>query len=228
MKLLQHRLFRLALVILPVMLALTHARAEQGVDTIYAGQSRVESVVEYPGVDYYWEIYNDVTGIDFATDPGNCPPSQAYFVGGVNTGPTVEIMWLVPGTYFFKCTATDSCTNNLKVGKMVVLESLAYATLSLVADTVCQGDTAVFTLEFTGGAGPWDVTITDGTNSWTYYDIQTSPFTFPFDGTPTIPGSYQYWVSSVTSGMGFVNNVPGDPVTLIVLPKAVTSPIMRY
>lgn len=210
------------------MLALVRANAQQGVDTIYAGQSQVQSVVEFPGISYYWEIYNDVTGINFATDPGNCPASQAYFVGGVNTGPSVEIMWLVPGIYFFKCTATDTCTDNLKVGKMVVLESLSYATLLLETDTVCQGDTAIFTLTFSGGAGPWDVTITDGTNNWTYYDIQTSPFTFPFDGTPTTPGTYQYWVSSVTSGMGFVNNSPGDAVTLIVLPKAVTSPIMRY
>lgn len=228
MKRLVHDIFRLLLVFIPVMLSLASARAQQGVDTVYAGQSTLHSVEEFEGVNYYWEIYNDITGIDFATDPGNCPPSEAYFVGGVNTGDSVEIMWLVPGTYFFKVTAADTCTNNLKVGMMIVLESVSYATF-LEPDSICPGDTAWLTIEITGGIGPWDVTFTDGTTVWpTIEDIQVSPYTFPLIPTPTDPGVYQYWIISVTSGTGMTNYEPSEPVTLVVRPKPVTSPITRY
>jgi hypothetical protein len=226
-KRLLHMILRLLLVIIPVLLALGQARAEQGVDTLYAGQTSALSVVETDGVDYYWELYNDVAGINFATDPGNCPPAEAYFVGGVNTGDSVEVMWMVPGTYFFKVTATDSCTNNLKVGKMVVLASYSYGVF-LDPEPVCPGDTALITIEISGAAGPWDVTFTDGTTIWTMEDITVSPYTFQLIPTPMVSGSYQYWIISVTSGIGIINDAPSDPVTLIVKPKPVTSPIYRY
>jgi hypothetical protein len=223
-----HTILRLMLVFIPaLLLGLAQARAEQGVDTLYAGQTSSLSVIEYEGVAYYWELYNDIPGINFATDPGNCPPTDAFFIGGINTGDSVEVMWLMPGTYFFKVTATDPCSNNLKVGKMIVLESLSYATL-LEPPPVCPGDTALLTVEIEGGIAPWTITFTDGTSSWTIEDIQTSPYTFQLIPTPATAGSYQYWITSVTSGTGMINDTPGDPVTLIVRPKPVTSPIQRY
>jgi len=206
-------------------MALAQARA-QG-DTVCAGESSIWMVEEVPGDTYAWELYNDVTGINFATDPGNCPASEAYFVGGVNTGDSVEIMCLVPGTYFIKVTAINSCpTNNLKVGRIVVEECYSYATF-LEPEEVCEGDTAMFTFEITGAQGPWDVSFTDGADSWTITGITTSPFTFQFLDTPTIPGTYTYWISSVSNPY-MTNNTPGDPIDLIVKPKPVTSPIYRY
>ncbi len=216
---------RLILVFIPVVMALAQARAQA--DTVYAGQTSIWSVVEVPGDTYTWELYNDVTGINFATDPGNCPLGEAYFVGGVNTGASVEVMWQVPGTYFIKVRANNSCTDNIKVGKIVVLESQSVAVF-LDPEAVCTGDTAMLTLEITGGLGPWDVTFTDGDSTWTIEGITTSPHTFQLIPTPTIPGTYSYWVTSVTSGNGFVNNTPGNPVELIVNPKPVTSPIYNY
>ena len=223
MKLRSHTILRLLLVFIPVLLALAQARA-QG-DTVCVGQTSVWSVVEVPGNTYAWELYNDVTSINFATDPGNCPPTEAYFVGGVNTGDSVNVMCLVPGTYFIKVTATDSCTNNLKVGKIVVEECYSYATF-LDPGTICSGDTAMLTVEITGAPGPWVITFTDGTTVWTQ-PVPVSPFTFQLIPTPTVPGSYQYWITSVSNPF-MTNDIPGDPVTLIVKPKAVTSPIYRY
>lgn len=219
-------LFRLVLVMLPVMLVMGYSRA-QVVDTVFAGESTVLAVEEVDGVSWYWELYNDVDGLNLAVVPGNCPPAEAFFVGGVNTGDSVEVTWVEPGIYFFKVTGTDTCTNNIKVGKMVVLEGFSYATF-LDPGSVCSGDTAMLTLEFTGAPGPWDVTFTDGTNVWTIEDIDVTPYSFQLIPTPTVAGSYQYWVISVTNKYGKVNDVPSAPVTLIVHPKPVTSPIYRY
>jgi hypothetical protein len=107
----------LLLVFIPVLLFLAEARA-QG-DTVCVGETSVWVIEEDVGVDYYWELYNDVDNINLAIVPGNCPPTDAYFVGGVNTGDSVEVMCLQPGTYFIKVTATDTCTNNIKVGKLL-------------------------------------------------------------------------------------------------------------
>lgn len=205
------------------MMALAQARG-QG-DTVCIGQTSIWVIEEVPGSTYAWELYNDVEDIDLVTVPGNCPPSEAYFVGGVNTGDSVAVMCLAPGTYFIKVTATDSCTNNIKVGKIVVEECYSYAEL-LEPDPVCQGDTAMLTLEITGAAGPWVVTFTDGISTWTE-NVTASPHTFQLVPTPTVPGTYTYWVTSVSNPY-MTNETPGDPVSLIVKNKPVTSPIYRY
>jgi hypothetical protein len=212
------------LVFIPVVFGLAQARA-QG-DTVCVGQTSIWVVEEVPGDIYTWELYNDVTSINFATAPGNCPPTEAYFVGGVNTGDSVNVMCLVPGTYFIKVTANDTCTNNLKVGMIVVEECYSYATLLPPAD-VCAGDTALLTVEITGAPGPWVVTFTDGINTWTEGPFSDNPHTFQLIPTPAVPGSYQYWITSVSNPY-MTNDTPGDPVTLIVKPKPVTSPIYRY
>jgi hypothetical protein len=182
-----------------------------------------------PGVTYTWELYNDVAGINLATVPGNCPPDEAYFVGGVNTGDSVEVMCLVSGTYFIKVTAVNSCpTNNLKLGMIVVEDCYAYASFQ-EPPPVCEGDTAWLTLDITGTAGPWEVTYTDGTDVWTETNITASPYDFQLIPTPTVAGSYEYWVISVTDlTTGVTNTTPSEPVTLIVNPTPNTSPIYRY
>jgi hypothetical protein len=221
-----HKILRLLLVLVPVLLTLAPARAQVG-NWVYAGQSTILAVEEQDGVTYEWELYNDVNGINLAVVPGNCPTSQAYFLGGINSGDSVEVMWLVPGIYFFKVTATDSCTNNLKVGKMEVIVSESYAEF-LDPDPICPGDTAYLTMEFSGAPGPWDVTFTDGTNVWTITGIDEDPYTFPLIPSPAAAGNYLYWITSVTNSFGITNNVPSDPVILTVNPKPVTSPIIKY
>jgi hypothetical protein len=222
---LRHTVFCLLLTFVAVVMAFAQARA-QG-DTVCVGQTSVWTVEEEPGVSYTWELYNDVTGINFVTVPGNCPTTSAFFVGGVNTGPSVEVMCLEVGTFFIKVTATDTCTNNLKVGKIEAVACESYASF-LDPDPVCAGDTAMLTVVVEGGPGPWDITYTDGVNVWTILQLETSPHTFPLIPTPTDPGTYQYWITSVSNSLGIINNTPGDPVTLTVYPVPVTSPIYKY
>ena len=214
------------LVLILAMTGLAQARAQA--DTVCAGDISTWAIEGIPGDSYVWELYNDVTGINFVTVPGNCPPAQAYFAGGVNTGDSVNVMCVVPGTYFIKVTATNECpTDNLKVGMIVVIGCLSYAEF-IDPEPVCSGDTAWLTMDITGGIGPWDVTFTDGTNFWTINGITSSPYTFPLIPTPTVPNTYQYWITSITNGYGTTNTDPSDPINLIVKPKPATSPIYRY
>jgi len=224
-KRISHIVLRLILVIIPVMLALTQVRA-QG-DTVCVGASSKWAVEAVPGHNYTWELYNDVDGINLAMVPGNCPSSEAYFIGGVNSGDSVEVMCQVAGTYFIKVTATDTCTDNIKIGKIEVVPCLSYAEF-LEPPPVCSGDTALLTVEVTGAPGPWDISYTDGTTVWTIEGIETSPYTFQHVPTPTAAGSYTYWIISVTNPYGMTNTDPSDPVILIINSKPVTSPIYRY
>jgi hypothetical protein len=95
-------------------------------------------------------------------------------------------------------------------------------------DPICPGDTATMTINVGGGVGPWDVTFTDGINSWTIEGITETPYAFQLIPSPATEGDYQYWITSVTTFTGVVNNDPSPPVTLTVLPKPDTSPIYRY
>lgn len=225
MKHLLHNILRLILVIIPVLLAMDKTMAQA--DTVCAGDVSAWVIEEFPGVSYTWDLYDDVTGIDFASDPGNCPVSDAYFAGGVNTGASVSVMCLTPGTYFIRVMAAGPCpSNNLKVGKIVVVPCLSYAQF-FEPPPACQGDTALMTIEVTGAPGPWVVTFTDGSTSWTI-DVPTSPYTFQLVPTPAVQGSYAYWITSVTNIYGLTNNTPSEPVILMIKPKPFTSPIFRY
>jgi hypothetical protein len=221
-----HKTLKWLAIMALLLLAGAPAVAQTG-NVVYAGTSSELAVEEFEGVTYTWELYNDVAGLNLAAVPGNCPETEAYFVDGVNVGSTVEVMWLVPGFYFFKVTADDGCSNNIKVGIMEVLESYSYAVF-LQPDSICVGETAVLTLEITEGIGPWDVTFTDGVTTWTITGIEESPYSFELVPSPSEPGSYEYWVTSVSNGYGMTNDTPTDPVILIVHPRPVTSPIYRY
>lgn len=210
-----------------LLLLLTAQAMGQTGNFVYQGQTTELSVVQMEGDTYVWELYSDEDlTINFATVPGNCPPAEAYFVSG-NTGPTVTVMWLTTGIYFFKVTAydADSCTNNSKIGKMEVLPGYSYGSFQN-PEPICENDTASLTVDITGGIGPWSITYTDGTNSWMIDDIHETPYTFVPEENPVVTTTY--WITSVTNGIGLITDIPSDPVILIVNPRPVTSPIYRY
>ena len=189
-------------------------------DTVYAGQSSNLSIVEIPGDTYVWELYNNVTGINFATDAGNCPPGEAYFTG-VSTGPTVNVMWLNQGIYFYKVTAyRGGCTMNLKVGKMTVLWVMPTAIIQ-PPSPICAGDSVHLTVLLTGTA-PWSITLTDGVNNFVFNNITSSPFTLTVPMIPLV--TTNYWISEVTDAH-VTNTTPSPPVVQVVKPKPSTGPI---
>ncbi|MFV0376852.1 MAG: gliding motility-associated C-terminal domain-containing protein [Mangrovibacterium sp.] len=111
---------KLALVILLVAFAVAPAIAQL---TAYQGQTTRLSVEQMPGDNYTWDLYDDAS-VNFATTPGSLSSDKGFFVNGINTGPSVEVTWLEPGTYFYRVMAWDAvaCTNNLRVGMIVIQE----------------------------------------------------------------------------------------------------------
>jgi len=217
----KHIFLHLLLVAIPLLMAMAPARAQ---NTVYAGQSGNLSVIEISGDTYVWELYNDATGINFATDQGNCPASDAYFTGGISTGPTVNVTWLTPGTYYFKVTAyRGGCTMNLKVGKMMVLNALPTAVIE-TPQPICAGDSVHLSVTLTGTA-PWSITLTDGGSDFVFNNITSSPFTLTV---PMIPsGTTSYWIKAVTDAYG-TNIIPSPPVIQVVNPRPATSPIFHH
>lgn len=110
------------LVLPAILLALAAACALAQTNTAMPGQQTLLGVESVPGTSYNWDLYIDNTSVNFATLPGNCPVSDAYFVSG-NSSPTVTVMWVNPGTYYFRVIAVDAqgC-QNLKMGMMKVLD----------------------------------------------------------------------------------------------------------
>lgn len=212
-------IIRLMLLLIAACTTMAPAMAQT---TVYAGQTSQLSVVGETGITYEWELYDTVTGINFAVDPGNCPAASAFFTGGVHTGATVNVTWLVPGAYFYKVTATNpGCTNNLKVGKITILEALPTASIDSLPP-ICIGETAILTIRLTGKA-PWSIDVSDGTTTTTYNNILSSPFTLTVSPMVTT----NYTVTRVSDTIG-VNLTPSNTVTLVVKPRAVTSPIIQY
>ena len=217
----KHIFLRLLLVVIPVLMAMAPAMAQ---DTVYAGQSTYLSVIEIPGDTYVWELYNDVTGINFATDPGNCPATDAFFIGGDSTGDSVNVMWLKKGLYFFKVTAyRGGCTMNLKVGKMTVLYEIPTAIIE-PPPPICIGDSVHLTILLTGTA-PWSITLTDGVTNFVFDNITASPFYLTVPVIPLVTTTY--WITEVTDAH-VTNTTPSASVVQIVNPKPVNSRIYQY
>jgi len=204
------------LAVLPVVLSMVPAMAQ--VAAIYPGQTTQLHEEPYPGATYSWDLYRDST-VNFAAVPGDCPVTDAFFPQG-NKGPTVNVTWLKPGIYFFKVTAVDvtGCTNNVKVGRIRVIESLPTAELVVNPDSVCIGEWANLIITFTGKA-PCSFTLRtedkNGVTDKVYTNITDAgnPFIIPVGpGTTTT-----YTVISVTDAYGKQND-PSNKVTLKVYP----------
>ncbi|MBU2020643.1 MAG: PKD domain-containing protein, partial [Bacteroidetes bacterium] len=102
-----------------------------------------------------------VTGGTFLWSPGGKTTSS------ITVSPTVTTIYTV--TYTLNgCSNTGAGT--------VTVTTPATATIS-GGGTVCEGQTATVSIDFTG-TGPWDVTYTDGTTPVTVTGIATTPYIF--------------------------------------------------
>ena len=145
--LLDNRFWKVLIVLLLMLLALAPAMAQK---TAYQNKVTTLSVISFPGHTYEWELYNDGS-VDFAIVSGNCPASMARFVSG-NYGSSVDVLWLEPGTYFFKVTARDGlgCAMNLKVGIMNVI---SFDPQAIITGTTVSGACEQVTLDASKSVG---------------------------------------------------------------------------
>ncbi len=209
-------------VALLVLLSVAFAKG-QGI-TAYTGQPFTFTVdVQFAQEDNItWEIYDNFMGINMAVVPGNCPVTSGEFVGGDNTGSSVDIIWYVPGTYIVKVRAINDCpTDNMKFYLVEVLQSLPVATID-EPGVICEGDSGFLVVNLTGDA-PWSLVLFDGVNYTTYDNILVQPFIIPVSPTTTTT----YTITEVTNIDG-TNTTPSNSVILIVNPRPLNSPIYQY
>ena len=228
-------------VLLLMLLAWTPVLAQT---VVYQGQTTPLSVAPQPGDVYSWELYKEPTdpNFNFATETGETSPSFAEFVGGTNTGATVNVLWKQPGIYFFKVNAWNitGCTNNLRVGMVKVLPAVAKI---LEPAPICSGETCTLTVELSGYKdSEWEYTVefapeSGGTASSTIVGKAISgpgesKITTYLQVVPDPLVTTVFRVLSVTntpnSGVGFTNILPSKPVTLIVYPPPRSSDIYKY
>ncbi len=221
-----YHIIRLALALLPVMLTVASATAQMR--TVYQGETTELSIEQQAGDSYTWDLYNDPS-VNFATVDGNAFASEAFFVDDINTGPTVNVTWLEPGIYFYRVLAVDEegCTNNLKVGRIEVLEALP--TAELATNEICIGDPGFITVTLTGTA-VWEIKLEARNQAGEVTDVipvtvgenDPNPFNIPVNPIETTI----YRVIELKDKNG--NNLdPSESVTLTVHPLPVNSKIYR-
>lgn len=220
---------RLAITIAVLLLCLLAKLPAGAQIVVHQGETTNLTVQQMPGDTYTWELYSDPT-VNFAVDAGDpSPASYAEFVDG-NDGPSVNVLWKVPGTYFVKVTGVDAagCTNNLKVILITVLPPIPTAIIA-AGPAVCVGVPFDLTVTLTG-TGPWTFTYTDGTTEWTVTEPNTSTtppaiiHTIHVDPGPAL--DTQYWITSVTDS-NETNTVPSERTTQQIDPLPTPSLILH-
>ncbi|PVX52275.1 gliding motility-associated-like protein [Balneicella halophila] len=159
--------------VLPLLFAWHLAQAQIRVSSGERVELSVESI---PNHTYSWELYDKVDGINFALTDSNVPSNKAQFVSG-NTGSSVLVEFLQPGIYFYKVTVRSSCTNNIKIGKVIVSEANIPPPPRVILSYNCEAGTATLRAEDYVGDLLWSTGETTEsitvTNSGIYTVTQT-------------------------------------------------------
>jgi hypothetical protein len=124
------------------------------------GETSTLSVLPNANESYVWELYD--SAVDFASIGGNCPPAKAVFVGN-NTGNEVQVKWLAPGEYFYKVSAQDNCSNNIKIGKISINPALPIPAPSIAVIYDCVHKKATLTAHHNNGSLLWSTGETTAT-----------------------------------------------------------------
>lgn len=97
------------------------------------GQITTLSVSDVPGSTYTWELYVPTPNLDFAKTAGNCPSSKAVFVNGNNSS-QVQVKWLEAGTYYYKVNINNGCSNNFKIGEIIITGEITPPKIQITYD----------------------------------------------------------------------------------------------
>lgn len=109
--------------------------------TAKVGETTKLSVNEVYQHTYVWELYDRVQDVNFAITQGNCPENKAEFTKG-NTKASVQVKWLQPGIYFYKVTISNNCSNNVKIGKIIITEADIPSTPKITVVYNCDEESA--------------------------------------------------------------------------------------
>jgi hypothetical protein len=213
-------------ILLVVLTVATAAMAQKQVNQFEFEQCETFefSVVDWQGDRYTWDLYTEEQWdtVNFATQKGNVEPA-AYFDNGMYQGSTVKIHWLDPGRYILRIMAWDekSCTNNLIIFSVNVLEHIPEATIT--GDSLCYGDPVVFKIVITG-KGKWEAIYTygDGTASLNLYGENEIEQTVKLPPLPV--GTTEVWVQQIIDECSS-NLIPSEKGRIFIFPIPTNSRI---
>jgi len=184
----------------------------QGVNLAVVGENSKLQVAEQSGSSYLWNIYSGESLLNQVYS------SDVEFVGG-NSGSKVIVKWNKPGEYYFTVNSLSSLgCSNLKVGKMVVLNSRLKANAG--ADTII-GSCQQMKLDGSGSQGDitryeWSMIETGGAIANQENKVAKFSLSPQYNG--ELPAKFQI-VLAVTDKFG---NYSRDTITVVVdkRPKA--------
>ncbi|SDB81321.1 beta strand repeat-containing protein [Williamwhitmania taraxaci] len=159
---------------------------------------------------------------------------------GVTTGNTVAGIGAVisfglqtiVGTYTaIAQNTTTLCTENMNLSRTVTVNPLPNATIAInpVLDTLCNGDNTEIVIDFTAGASPFTVTISDQAAipiTQVIPTIAADPYTFsPATPPAYVDGAtpftnYYYTITFLTDNNGCTRtNIGNEKVTVFKIPE---------
>jgi len=117
-----------------------------------------------------------------ATD--NCPGVTTALTAGFPSGATFP-----SGTTTVTYMAFDGSGNDASCSFTVTVAPVPNGTLSLSPSPICQGDQTTLTFTFTSGTPPFNVTVTDGINSYNVNGVSSGS---TYNVTPPTTVTYSY------------------------------------
>lgn len=216
--------------ILPGVMTVAFASAQKPVEIFQIDQcdELTLSIQEYPGDRYVWDIYSQPVP-NFATQEGDMDP-EIFFLGGINTGPTVTIDQRLPaGRYFVRimawAEANSNCTNNLLIFILDIKERLPVAEINNTNE-FCQGDAYQEIRINVVGRGPWDLVYSwdpEGKEILTLEGNVDPVYYLPIPYKS--PGRHSLWVMEVRDGCSVNTYEFPQEIEVIIHPKPRTSGI---
>lgn len=229
MKKLIIHIIRLALGILPVVLAVGNTAAQIVVDQCDTMEFSVTSRPNIPESHFVWGIYEASDLPTDVLDPAGTIGPVPYFVNDQYAGRTVQVVGLDPGKYYVRIHVWDevSCTDNIEMYVMEVVETTPEIVLE--GDSVCIGDPVFVKIIFSGLA-PYRIDYIIGdelTGSWVNLNGQVDPdITIPIMA-PLPVGATTFWVMEVSDDCKVITYEEDErPNTgILIFPKPVNSQI---
>ncbi|MBI9052166.1 MAG: hypothetical protein JEY96_00015 [Bacteroidales bacterium] len=135
------------------------------------------------------------------------------------------------GTYTIEAYSAIYSACSTPLGTVdIIMNNAPIVNMSILNDTICDGDDPQIQFDFIAGAANFSVTITDGTNSETINGIATNPYQYYLptvkplwnvaDG---ISSTYTYTITNITDSNG-CSNVGSNTVDVDVFKVPSTGP----
>lgn len=182
-------------------------------DTVCAGEQNWELQVPFPipGSDWSWTWLG-------GTNPGII---DADLVPG-EIDSLIQIDWgYNPGVYVLEATEIRPPYLTTTYSVEFTIYVLDYPEVTMVVDSVCEADTNQMTLNFVGD-GPWTVTYSDGTNTYT----ETFTSSTAIINLPTYATTTNNMILDVVDSKachGDTSSLPNAPA--VIYPRPGTGPI---